>query len=93
MLNDLFQIVKDRKINPKSGSYTQQLLKDGYPQIARKVGEEALEVILAAGAEGRQRVIEETADLIYHLWVLLVAQEIELEEIEAELVARHKGKK
>jgi phosphoribosyl-ATP pyrophosphohydrolase len=93
MLSDLFQIVKDRKINPKPGSYTQQLLNDGYPQIARKVGEEALEVILAIGSEGRQRVVEESADLIYHLWVLLVSQGIELEEIEDELRSRHKMKK
>jgi len=48
-------------------------------------------VIIAAGKQGRQRVIEETADLIYHLWVLLVNEGIDLEEIEAELEVRHRG--
>jgi phosphoribosyl-ATP pyrophosphohydrolase len=90
MLNDLFEIVKDRKLNPRPGSYTNQLLTAGSAQITRKVGEEAIEVIIAAGSEGKQRVVEETADLLYHLWVLLVAEEIELEEIEAELADRHK---
>ena len=91
MLNELYQIIQDRKLNPQSGSYTNQLLDAGYQQIASKIGEEAVEVIIAAGNEGRQRVIEETADLIYHLWVLLAEQDIGLQEIEAELAARHKG--
>jgi phosphoribosyl-ATP pyrophosphohydrolase len=92
MLNELYQILKDRKANPQPGSYTNQLLDDGQQQIARKIREEALEVIFAAGSEGKQRVVEETADLLYHLWVLLVDQDIELQEIEAELASRHKRK-
>ncbi len=91
MLNELFRIVKDRKINPKNGSYTNQLLEDGYQRIAQKVGEEAVEVIIAAGKQGRQRVIEESADLLYHLFVLLVDQDIDLQEVETELERRHKG--
>ena len=55
------------------------------------MGEEAVEVIIAAGKQGRQRVIEESADLLYHLLVLLVDQEIELKEVETELERRHKG--
>jgi phosphoribosyl-ATP pyrophosphohydrolase len=54
------------------------------------VGEEAVEVIIAAGKQGRQRVIEESADLIYHLLVLLVQQGVALEEVKAELRVRHK---
>ena len=91
MLNELFSIIKDRNINPKKGSYTNQMLEAGYQSIAQKVGEEAIEVIIAAGKQGRQRVIEESADLLYHLLVLLVDQEIELDEIESELSRRHKG--
>ena len=91
MLNELFRIVKDRNINPKNGSYTNQLLEDGYQRIAQKVGEEAVEVIIAAGKQGRQRVIEESADLLYHLFVLLVDQDIDLQEVETELERRHKG--
>ena len=91
MLDDLFQIILDRKDNPKDGSYTNQLLSAGYPQIAQKVGEEAVEVIIAAGKEGHQRVIEESADLLYHLLVLLVDQEVKLTEVIAELEKRHAG--
>ena len=93
MLNELFRIVMDRQANPRTGSYTNQLLDEGYQQIAQKVGEEAVEVIIAAGNQGRQRVIEESADLLYHLFVLLVDQEIDLKEVEAELERRHKGAK
>lgn len=93
MLNNLFKIVKNRKEYPKDGSYTNRLLDAGYEGIAQKVGEEAIEVIIAAGKQGRQRVIEESADLLYHLLVLLVEQEIDLNEIETELESRHFGEK
>ena len=93
MLHKLFLIVKDRKENPRDGSYTNQLLEDGYQRIAQKLGEEAVEVIIAAGKQGRQRVIEESADLLYHLLVLLVNQEVDLKEVEAELESRHLGSK
>jgi phosphoribosyl-ATP pyrophosphohydrolase len=89
MLNKLFNIIEDRKINPVSGSYTNQLMDAGYGKIAQKVGEEAVEVILAAGTQGRRRVIEETSDLLFHLFVLLVQQGITLSEIEEELEFRH----
>jgi phosphoribosyl-ATP pyrophosphohydrolase len=91
MLHNLFQIVKDRKMNPVVGSYTNQLLEDGIQRIAQKIGEEAVEVIIAAVNQGRQRVIEESADLLYHLLVLLVEMDIDLEEVEAELERRHRG--
>ena len=92
MLYKLFNIIEDRKNHPVSGSYTNQLLDAGYGKIAQKVGEEAVEVILAAGTQGRQRVIEETSDLLYHLFVLLVQQDISLTEIEEELEIRHHNK-
>ena len=89
MLRKLYSIITDRKANPKDGSYTNKLLEGGYPKIAQKVGEEAVEVVIAAGVEGRRRVIEESADLLYHLFVLLVDLEISLEEVEKELGDRH----
>jgi len=89
MLNKLFEIVEDRKNNPVKGSYTNKILNAGYEKAAQKVGEEAVEVIIAAGEQGRQRTIEESADLIYHLFVLLVQQGISLAEVEAELEKRH----
>ena len=72
MLTKLFEIIQDRAQNPQQGSYTNALLDAGYQKIAQKVGEEAIEVIIAAGKQGRQRTIEESADLIYNLFVLLV---------------------
>jgi phosphoribosyl-ATP pyrophosphohydrolase len=89
MLHKLYEIVEDRKNNPVEGSYTNQLLNGGDEIAVQKVGEEAVEVIIAASKQGRQRTIEESADLIYHLFVLLVQQGISLAELEAELSKRH----
>lgn len=89
MLYKLFEIVEDRKKNPVENSYTNELLDGGYEKIAQKVGEEAVEVIIAAGNEMSLRTVEEAADLIYHLFVLLVQQGISLAEVEAELEKRH----
>jgi phosphoribosyl-ATP pyrophosphohydrolase len=89
MLYKLFEIVEDRKKNPVEKSYTNELLDGGYEKIAQKVGEEAVEVIIAAGNEVSTRTVEEAADLIYHLFVLLVQQGISLAEVEAELEKRH----
>ena len=89
MLYKLFEIVEDRKKNPVEKSYTNELLDGGYEKIAQKVGEEAVEVIIAAGNEISHRTVEEAADLIYHLFVLLVQQGISLAEVEAELEKRH----
>jgi phosphoribosyl-ATP pyrophosphohydrolase len=89
MLHKLYNIIADRNANPVEGSYTNNLLDAGYEQTAQKVGEEAVELIIAAGKQGNQRTIEETADLIYHVFVLLVQQGISLSEVERELETRH----
>jgi phosphoribosyl-ATP pyrophosphohydrolase len=89
MLNKLTALIEDRKINPVEGSYTNQLLAEGEDVILRKVGEEAIEIILAAKSEGDQRLIEEISDLIYHLLVLLAARNLTFDNIEAELKQRH----
>jgi phosphoribosyl-ATP pyrophosphohydrolase len=93
MLNQLFEIIEDRKNNPVPGSYTNQLLNRGQDAILKKVGEEAIEVILAAKGQGDQRLIEEVADLFYHTLVLLASQGLSLSDIENELSNRHSGKK
>ena len=85
----LYQVLHHRKVNPKAGSYTNQLLADE-EEIAKKIGEEAIEVILAAASQGEERIIEETADLIYHTLVLLVANDIAWEDILAELETRRR---
>ena len=90
MLKRLFQIIEDRKENPTSGSYTARLLSGGEDEILKKVGEEAMEVILAAKGQGDARVVEELADLYYHTLVLLSARGLDLADVEAELERRHK---
>jgi phosphoribosyl-ATP pyrophosphohydrolase len=89
MLNELFALIEDRKANPAEGSYTNRLLRAGEDEILKKVGEEAVEVILAAKGQGDQRVVEETADLLYHVLVLLAARGQRLADVEAELRRRH----
>ncbi len=88
-LADLYRVLQDRREHPRPDSYTAHLLHSGLDRILQKVGEEAIEVLLAAKGQGRQRLIEESADLLYHLLVLLVAQEVPWEAVLAELRARH----
>jgi len=90
MLNELFLIIEDRKANPTKKSYTARLLSEGEDRILQKIGEEAVEVILAAKGQGNQRLLEETADLFYHTLVLLSAKELTLGDVETELRKRHK---
>lgn len=89
-LNELFAIIQDRQTNSVPGSYTAQLMAAGQDKILQKVGEEAVEVILAAKGQGRRRLVEETADLFYHVLVLLAWQGLTLADVEAELARRHR---
>ena len=89
MLNELFEIIVSRKNNPRPGSYTASLYAKGEDAICQKVGEEAVEVILAAKGQGRQRIIEECADLFYHTLVLLAQCNLTLADVEEELRRRH----
>lgn len=89
MLNELFKIIEDRKANPTEKSYTASLFAEGEDRICQKVGEEAVEVIIAAKGQGDQRIIEETADLFYHTLVLLSAKGLTLADVEDELRKRH----
>lgn len=90
MLNELFAIIEDRKTNPTENSYTARLLAEGEDRILQKVGEEAIEVILAAKGQGNQRLIEEISDLFYHTLVLLASKGLTLGDVESELRKRHK---
>jgi len=86
----LFDIIQSRRENPTEGSYTSRLLAEGLPKISQKVGEEATETVVAALAQDDRRLIEEVADLTYHILVLLAARGLTLADIEAELEKRHK---
>jgi phosphoribosyl-ATP pyrophosphohydrolase len=87
-LHDLEARVRERAAATAETSYTRKLLDRGIGQCAKKLGEEAVETILAAIGEDRQRVIAESADLLYHLLVVLEARGIALAEVEAELANR-----
>ncbi|MBK8899641.1 MAG: phosphoribosyl-ATP diphosphatase [Anaerolineaceae bacterium] len=88
-IDELFATLRERKSNPIPNSYTASLLTAGEDEIVKKIGEEAVEIILAAKGQGDQRVIEETADLIYHLMVLLVSRDLSWDDIRTELKKRH----
>lgn len=93
MLQQLFSLIQDRKANAPPGSYTAQLFAAGEDEIVKKVGEEAVEVILAAKGQGDERVIAEVADLFYHTLVLLAARGLTLADVEAELERRHSARR
>jgi phosphoribosyl-ATP pyrophosphohydrolase len=87
-IRDLEKRVSDRAAASAEASYTRKLLDRGAAYCAKKLGEEAVETVLAAAAEDRERVIAEAADLIYHLLVVLKARDISLAEVESELATR-----
>lgn len=90
MLNELYQTILDRKRELPTTSYTTNLFNKGEDEILKKIGEESVEVILAAKSQGNERLVEEVADLTYHILVLLAAKDISPAEIAAELEKRRK---
>jgi phosphoribosyl-ATP pyrophosphohydrolase/phosphoribosyl-AMP cyclohydrolase len=90
ILDQLYQVILDRKQNPRPGSYTAQLFEQGIHEITKKVGEESVEVILAALGQSDERLVSETADLLYHSLVLLAAREVSFEQVKAELWRRRR---
>ncbi len=89
-LNELFSLIKERSVQLPEKSYTTSLFKSGENRIIQKVGEEAVETIIAAKNRDKAEIINEVSDLIYHLFVMLVEQKIELTDIVKNLQARHK---
>ena len=90
-LTVLEEIIVERKNLPSEGSYTSELFAAGRQRIAQKVGEEAVEVILAAASGNREATVNETADLLYHLLVLLTEQGVRLSDVIVTLEQRHTG--
>jgi phosphoribosyl-ATP pyrophosphohydrolase len=87
-IHDLEARVHQRAATTPEQSYTRKLIDKGVAHCAKKLGEEAVETALAAVGEDRQHLIAETADLLYHLLVVLEARGVKLAEVEAELAAR-----
>ncbi|HHZ18891.1 MAG TPA: phosphoribosyl-ATP diphosphatase [Firmicutes bacterium] len=88
ILDELYQVILDRREHPKEGSYTCYLWEKGLDKMLKKVGEESAEVIIGAKNGSRDEVIYETADLIYHLLVVLAYYGIKPSDIMEELKKR-----
>lgn len=88
-LQALNEIVNERKLKLPENSYTTKLFKEGSDRIIQKVGEEAVEVLIAAKNKSRREIIYESADLLYHLIVMLADNEINLSDVVDELKSRH----
>lgn len=88
-LEDLEQIIKDRIHDAPENSYTARLANAGTKRIAQKVGEEGVELALAATVGDRQETVDEAADLLYHVIVLLADQGLGLKDVCDRLRTRH----
>lgn len=88
VLKDVYNVIMDRKVNPKEGSYTNYLFDKGIDKILKKVGEETAEVIIGAKNEGKDEMVYEISDLFYHTLVLMVQKGATLEDIYTELDKR-----
>lgn len=88
MLTELYEVISDRKANPKEGSYTNYLFDKGLNKILKKVGEECTEVIIAAKEEDKKEISFEIADLMYHLTVMMAEKGLTWDEVAEELAKR-----
>ncbi len=88
-LNELENIILQRLRDDTDESYTARLVSSGEKRVAQKVGEEAVELVLAATSGDREEQLEEAADLMYHLLVLLNSKDIRLANVVSVLLARH----
>lgn len=88
-LSELEKLIANRDQNRPEGSYTTSLLESGVRRIAQKIGEEGVETALAASSGDDEEVCNESADLIYHMLVMLRARNIEFQQIVATLKERH----
>jgi phosphoribosyl-ATP pyrophosphohydrolase/phosphoribosyl-AMP cyclohydrolase len=92
-LAQLERVIADRVAQRPEGSYTAKLWSDGITRMAQKVGEEGVEVALAAATQDNERLIGESADLLFHLALLLKRRDLSLANVIAELEQRHAAKK
>ncbi len=89
-IGQLESIIGDRHENPRDDSYTTRLMNEGVQRIAQKVGEEGVEVALAAVSGDREEIVGEVADLIYHVLVLLSQQNLSIADVAQRLQERHR---
>ena len=88
VFENVFNVIKDRKIHPKEGSYTNYLFDKGIDKILKKVGEEATEIVIAAKNPDKEEIKYEISDFLYHVMVLMAEKDVSWEEITRELARR-----
>lgn len=88
VLQEVYEVIMDRRVHPREGSYTNYLFDKGIDKICKKVGEEAAEVIIAAKNASGTEIRYEISDLLYHLMVLMVEQGVTWEQVFTELEGR-----
>jgi phosphoribosyl-ATP pyrophosphohydrolase len=88
LLDTLEQTIRDRRLGDPATSYVAKLTARGRAKIAQKLGEEATEAVIAAIQDDRDEVVKESADLIFHLLVLLADMDLSLDDVRAELARR-----
>lgn len=88
VFNDVFAVIKDRKENPKEGSYTNYLFDKGVDKILKKIGEECTEIVIAAKNPNNEEIKYEISDFLYHVMVLMAEKGVTWEEITEELAHR-----
>ena len=88
VFEEVFDIIKDRKLHPKEGSYTNYLFEKGIDKILKKLGEEATEIVIAAKNPNPNEIKYEISDFLYHMMVLMAEKDVTWEEITTELANR-----
>ena len=91
ILNDLYAVIQERKLNPVEGSYTNYLFDKGQDKILKKIGEEATETVIASKNNDKEEILYEMGDLWYHCLVLLAYHNISPDELFGELMNRRSG--
>lgn len=91
-INELFKVIEERKVEKNEGSYTAELFSSGVNRISQKVGEEAVETVVASVAGDKKELIYEMSDLWYHCLVLLSFHDLSPEDLINELKRRHEKK-
>jgi phosphoribosyl-ATP pyrophosphohydrolase len=90
VVQELYEIIGERKGNPIEGSYTSYLFEEGLDKILKKIGEESAEVIISAKNDDQKEIVLEISDLFYHTLVLMALKGIKVEDIVDELETRRK---
>ena len=90
-VDELYRIIVERKRNAPADSYVASLFQQGNDRIAQKVGEEAVEVVIAAKNDNKETIISESADLFFHHLILLAAHNVTFDEVMRELDRRHRS--